>query len=517
MAKEINIRANVDTKNAQNNVEGLNKDLDDTKSQVSGIGDQFDKMTGGAVTAFRGIVSGAKSAVLSMKTLKGAIIATGVGALVVVVGTLVSYFTNTQRGADLVDQAFATMGATVDVLIDRVSTFGEGLFQILSGDLSKGLETLTGSFKGVIDEIQKESQSALQLEKDLQKLKLQKIDFIVREKQLTAAIEEQRLAAETGETVAIRLAGTNKAIELTNKLSKERTDIAKEELRIKSAQVGLGESLNAELEEEAQAKAKLFEVEQQRDSQLKELAVRRIALNKEISKSVELAREEAEILASLTTLDQMKREGFADITPEQEIKVKQNEQMQKMLLKTNQAFAKEDEVISERVKNKKIADDKIIAHTKIMLAEQAFALAGALAEKGSKEAKLIAAAQATFSTFQGAQAAFATASANPISIGFPAYPFIQAGIATTFGLLNVKKILSTPNKGGGGGGGVPRGGSGSVAPQQNQQIVPNIDAINNGVGGQSGAGFSNMRTYIVQEDQKDSAALNQRLSDLQSA
>ena len=49
-------------------------------------------------------------------------------------------------------------------------------------------------------------------------------------------------------------------------------------------------------------------------------------------------------------------------------------------------------------------------------------------------------AQAIISTYQGAQGAFASATLNPITIGFPAYPGIMAGIAVASGLANVAQI-----------------------------------------------------------------------------
>ena len=51
--------------------------------------------------------------------------------------------------------------------------------------------------------------------------------------------------------------------------------------------------------------------------------------------------------------------------------------------------------------------------------------------------------QATISGIEGVQNAFSTAQKNPITIGFPAYPFIQAGLAGAFSALQIKKIAST--------------------------------------------------------------------------
>ena len=106
------------SKKAEASQEGLNDSIE------SGSG-ALDKMTGGAVTAFRGVVSGVKKAVLGMKTLRGAVISTGIGALVVVVISLISYFTKTKRGAEALQVATAALGVVMDLLTDQMSGLGE--------------------------------------------------------------------------------------------------------------------------------------------------------------------------------------------------------------------------------------------------------------------------------------------------------------------------------------------------------------------------------------------------------
>jgi len=89
--KEIDI--NVNTKSAEDSVDNLS-------SGLSGVAAQADKLTGGLVSGFRNGVKGIKNAITGFKSLKVAIAATGIGLLVVALGSLVSFFTKTQRGAD---------------------------------------------------------------------------------------------------------------------------------------------------------------------------------------------------------------------------------------------------------------------------------------------------------------------------------------------------------------------------------------------------------------------------------
>ena len=92
-------------------------------------------------------------------------------------------------------------------------------------------------------------------------------------------------------------------------------------------------------------------------------------------------------------------------------------------------------------------------------------------EKSQKRAfeinKKLQMAQAMISTYQAAQGAFASATLNPITIGFPAYPGIMAAIAVAGGLANVANIAKQQFQSSSPGGSAPSfsggvGGGGSA-------------------------------------------------------
>jgi hypothetical protein len=152
---------------------------------------------------------------------------------------------------------------------------------------------------------------------------------------------------------------------------------------------------------------------------------------------------------------------------------------------------------ADKASQKKLAGEQAYQAAKLQIAQQAF---GALmdlnsfltdsglvnAKKSFQINKALGIAQASIATYEGATNAFKTASASPITIGFPGYPALMAGIAVTAGLAKVAKIAATkfnpgsttpPSGGGGGGGGAMGGGgmSGSTA-------APSLDLsfLNNG-------------------------------------
>lgn len=132
MAEKIEVGVTI--KGTQKVSSDLSKIDDKTKDlggNVDAASGALDKMTGGAISAFKGIISGVKKAVIGMKTLRTAMISTGIGALVVAVASLVAYFTSTQKGAEKLEIAMAGLKIVFAKITDVASSLGEiivGLF-----------------------------------------------------------------------------------------------------------------------------------------------------------------------------------------------------------------------------------------------------------------------------------------------------------------------------------------------------------------------------------------------------
>ena len=116
------------------------------------------------------------------------------------------------------------------------------------------------------------------------------------------------------------------------------------------------------------------------------------------------------------------------------------------------------------------ANEQALFNAKLDFAGQGLALVSEIAGKGSKIGKAIAIAETIRSGIQGVQNAYTTAQKSPITIGFPAYPFVQAGLAGAFSALQLAKIKSSSDTGGSapsGGGGGGGGGTATATPQFN--------------------------------------------------
>lgn len=109
--------------------------LIDYKNNLVGVSKEINIFSGLSFTQRRGVVElsnalgGGKTAFLTIakavNVFKLALISTGIGALVVALGGLIAYFTKTQSGIDKVSRAMSSIGAIVDVVIDKFSDIGE--------------------------------------------------------------------------------------------------------------------------------------------------------------------------------------------------------------------------------------------------------------------------------------------------------------------------------------------------------------------------------------------------------
>ena len=143
-----------------------------------------------------GFVSAGASAKAMFGSIKAGLISTGIGAFVVLISSLVSYFTNTKRGADKLAQAFTAMGAVVDVLTDRLSKVGEAISFVFSGEFRKAGEALKGTFSGITEEVKQEVVAMTALKRRTQELRDADNEFMVQKAKTRQEIEKARLIAE---------------------------------------------------------------------------------------------------------------------------------------------------------------------------------------------------------------------------------------------------------------------------------------------------------------------------------
>ena len=123
--KEIEI--NVNSKGAKKGIDDVSNSIDGASAATSGLSGSLDKMTGGAISGFKGVVSGAKKGVMAMKSLKVAIAATGIGAIVLAVVALGKAFTSSEEGQNKFAKIMGVIGSITGNLVDILADLGEKL------------------------------------------------------------------------------------------------------------------------------------------------------------------------------------------------------------------------------------------------------------------------------------------------------------------------------------------------------------------------------------------------------
>jgi hypothetical protein len=234
------------------NVMGVN--LGNVISQLETFSDGV-KQT---ITATKAQNASIGATVTGLGALKLALIATGLGAFLVVLGSVVSFLTKTKEGSEALARVMSQVGAAVSVVVDRFAKFGAALNQLRLGNFAKAADLAKESVSGIGEELANETREAKELTKRLQELTDAERKLSVERANSRATIKELNKDAEdTTKTLQEREAAAVKAIEIEKRLMDEQVRLAQERFDIIKAQNEQGESLAEDLDRQAEAEKAL--------------------------------------------------------------------------------------------------------------------------------------------------------------------------------------------------------------------------------------------------------------------
>lgn len=249
----------------------LDKALQDAEKSMENLGEAgekalggLDNLTGGLASGLLKSVAGARSLIQGMGLLKVALISTGIGAIVVAVGSLAAYFTQTADGAKLLERGMNLLSATFNVVLDRVAQLGKAIVEFFSGDFTKAFETASAAVKGIGDEIREETKAMDGLTQATQRLRASQRAIIVETAKQRAEIERLKMASDdVNRTVEQRIKDAERAAALEKRLVNERKAIAQEELRIARAKAAMTQATEEELMRLAELEAEVYNIQQE--------------------------------------------------------------------------------------------------------------------------------------------------------------------------------------------------------------------------------------------------------------
>lgn len=166
-----------------------------------------------------------------VKLLGTAMLGFGIGALLVVLASLVSWFTKTQKGVEAANKIMGALGATVNVLIDRAGKLGSALVNLFTGNFKQAGNDAKSIFAGIGDEIVNETKQAWKLAEVLNEIDKREVMLSMSRAANRAEIEKLKKAADD-QTLSTqeRIKAAEKAAEIEKKDLAVQTELAEARL-----------------------------------------------------------------------------------------------------------------------------------------------------------------------------------------------------------------------------------------------------------------------------------------------
>lgn len=158
--EKIVVELDVKSQKGVKEVEKLNKQISNTSKETADASKTLDGFTGGAVSKFKGLKGSIGSVVKGFKSLKFAILASGIGALLLAVVAVGKAFTSSEEGQNKFAKIMGVIGSVTGNLVDMLATLGEKIISVFENpkqaiiDLKNLIvENITNRFNAIIDTI----------------------------------------------------------------------------------------------------------------------------------------------------------------------------------------------------------------------------------------------------------------------------------------------------------------------------------------------------------------------------
>jgi len=277
-------------KKVADSIEDVNDGVKDTNKGVEEVGKTTDNITGGMVSKFKGLLGSVKSVISSFGILKTAIIATGIGALLVAIVAVKNAFTSSEEGQNRYAKLLSKIGVVVGNVTDILSNLGNSIISlskaiglVLVGDIDGAKQ----AFKEFKEEIFAVKDAVANFGEETRKEIAQAGK--IADARAKADRLERKLIVERAEADRKRAELLEKSQQRQNFSVKERIEFLKqaskleEEITNKEIQVAklrsealieenkLSNSNKEALQAEEESKARLIELETARLSKQKEV------------------------------------------------------------------------------------------------------------------------------------------------------------------------------------------------------------------------------------------------------
>jgi hypothetical protein len=587
--KEIEI--NVNSKGAKKGIDDISDSIEGASQATSGLTGSLDKMTGGAISGFKGVVSGAKKGIMAMKSLKVAIAATGIGAIVIAVIALGKAFTSSEEGQNKFAKIMGVIGSITGNLVDILANLGEKLISafenpkqalidfgnLIKNNIQNRIEgivefipavgkAISLAFKGKFKEAGKVAADAagkvaLGVENvtdkiaDATKKTGEFIAELQREALIAGQIADKRAKADKVErsliverakanrdraellekavnkelfTAQERIEFLEQAGKLEDEITNKEIQAAKLRYDAKVAENALSKSTKEDLDEEAELKAKLIDLETAKLTKQKLVTSQIVAAKKqqeaeekaiqaEIDKTN--AESEAKRLEAIKAEEEARQKILEATLGAQDLELMKAKDKYQALIQEAEKYgidtaalvtaqAEEINAINKKYddedsarKKQKAEEDKAVNEATLGAIAGTLGSLSELAGKEAASGKALSAAQAVINTFTGATKA--------LSQGGIAGPIAAAGVIAS-GIASVRKIYATKLPATAGGGtSTPR--PQISVPSITPRLTMNTQASDLGNQITESLGQAPLRAYVVNQDIQNADKMNRKI------
>jgi hypothetical protein len=302
----LKARFGVDSADFKKGLKDGEKAVDDFKDGAGNALDKFASMFGVNMSAVNdalgtatkslnflgqsitGLGTASNKAAVAFKLMKTVLISTGIGALVVALGSLVAYFQKSGEGADKFARILAQVKSVVNNVIDRLAIFGKGIFEIATGKFKQGWETMRTAFKDIGTEIKEDWKASGQLADAWDALEDREIALINSlEERKAKAAELRLLAKEETEDQKKKLSLIQQAESIIKSVYADEVSLAQERFNLTKKQIALAASDPTD-----EQRRQLAELEAEINSLLRQQSEELKSINREKRTALSIVNEE---------------------------------------------------------------------------------------------------------------------------------------------------------------------------------------------------------------------------------
>lgn len=301
----IGIKLTADLRNYQKNLNTAQREAkqfkNNIKTELGNVKGLFSDLMAGDFTDlprfFQGATLAAGGFAKGLNGVKIALIATGIGALIVGLGTAIAavtkYFKGTEEGQIVFAKVMNKIKAYTTPIIDILGTLGKSIVLLFQGKFSEAWDTAAGSIKKAADNIKlnKENLTELNALEETIFAKRRKVKDL--EAQNEADIAELRNKANDEETynASQRMGFISQAIKLEKELGAAKIDLANTEYRLAKLKDDQGENTAEETDATLELQREALRIQKETDTGLRRMLEKQQSIGKEVKAEI-TAREQ---------------------------------------------------------------------------------------------------------------------------------------------------------------------------------------------------------------------------------